>query len=203
MSYPSPFGSILDPFYHEGEMKKNKNIINQNFLNKIEPEKAVEILKILSKENKVIAKRIRDLFIQKTQEVDVEFIVSDVLLNSDILEVLDVCDKSGFSCDGVDSVERSAGVVEEALEPHRNKMQSYHSIGMLYQEMIFCMGIILGLKRFENESEPEFKNWAATVFDGIANNILNDWKQNCGDQKLIKTVDDFAANLKEELLQSI
>jgi hypothetical protein len=176
-------------------MDKNKIVSDQNIFSIIEPQEALQILKILSNEDKNLAKRIEDLFVQKAHEVDVESIASDVFSDLDFLDVEDLWDRSGSTRDGyVDSGEESWRMVEEVLEPHINKMKRYHSMGMFYEEMLFCMGIVSGLNKFENESKSEFKDWAADVSDGLADNILNDWKKSCKDPKLMKAMDDFIAS---------
>ena len=54
-------------------------------------------------------------------------------------------------------------------------------------------GVISGLNKFENESKSEFKDWAEDVSDGLADNVLNNWKKSCKDPKLMKAMDDFIA----------
>lgn len=176
-------------------MAKGKINSDQNIFNAMEPQEALQILKILSNEDKNLAKRIEDLFVQKAHEVDVESIASDVFSDLDFLDAEDLWSRSGATRYGyVDPGEESWRMVEEVLEPHINKMKRYHSMEMFYEEMLFCMGIISGLKNFENESKSEFKDWAADVSDGLADNILNDWKKSCKDPKLMKAMDDFIAS---------
>ncbi len=176
-------------------MEKSKTVINQNVFSLMEPQEALQILKILSNEDKILAKRIEDLFAQRAHEVDVESIASEVFSDLDFLDVKDLWDGSGATRDGyVDCGEESWRMVEEVLEPHINKMKRYHSMGMFYEEMLFCMEIISGLNKFENESKSEFKDWAADVSDGLADNILNDWKKACKDPNLMKAMDDFIAS---------
>lgn len=180
-------------------MTKSKIINNQNIFDIIEPQEALQILKMLGNEDKNLAKRIKDLFVQKAHEVDVESIASDVFFDLDFLDVEDLWDRNGATREEgyVDPGEEAWRMVEEVLEPYIHKMKRHHSMEMFYEEMLFCMGIISGLKQFENESKSPFKDWAADVSDGLVDRILDDWKKSCKNPKLMKAMDDFIASETE------
>ena len=61
-------------------MEKSKTVVNQNVFSLMEPQEALQILKILSNEDKNLAKRIEDLVVQRAHEVDVKSIASDEML---------------------------------------------------------------------------------------------------------------------------
>ena len=71
-------------------MAKGKINSDQNIFNAMEPQEALQIFKILSNEDKNLAKRIEDFFVQKAHEVDVESIASDVFSDLDFLDAEDL-----------------------------------------------------------------------------------------------------------------
>ena len=175
-------------------MNKAKTESKQDVLNMIDAEEALQILKILCKEDEDLAKRIEDIFIQRAKEVDVESIAGEILSDLEFLDVENLWDRSGSSRHGyVEPIDEAYIMITEVLKPHIDNMKRYHAMGMFHEEMIYCMGIISGLKEFDEVSDTEFKDWASDVSTSEIDDILNDWKKSCKDPKLKKAMDKFIA----------
>ena len=173
---------------------KKKDIIGT-----ITPNQAFVILKDLAREDKNTRKRIEQIAIKYLENVDIEEIADDIFYNLDIIEVEELWDRSGTSRFGyVDSTEEAWVMFEEALEHHTDELRRYHDRSMTTQAKQYCMGILKGIYRFQNESESEYKDWAVDAPEEFFHRILNDWKKICEDPKDLENMDNF---IEQECLE--
>ena len=77
----------------------------KNLLNKISPDEALEILKILAKNDKQIKKKILDIAENMIKDVDYESISDVVFWALDAIDVHDLWNSSGPTADGYISTE--------------------------------------------------------------------------------------------------
>jgi hypothetical protein len=54
-----------------------------------------------------------------------------------------------------------------------------------------CMGLLLGLERFEHESTTEFKDWAPDAPLAFAGTVVNAWKAGSPGRADVKAVKTF------------
>jgi hypothetical protein len=54
-----------------------------------------------------------------------------------------------------------------------------------------CMGLLLGLERFEHESTTEFKDWAPDAPLAFAETVLDAWKAGSPSRADVKAVNTF------------
>lgn len=180
-------------------MRKNERIIekqntadSKKILDTIEPSEALQILKILCQEDTSIKKRVEDMFLNQIRGVDVSEIADEVFSDLDSLDVEDLWDRSGSHRDGyTDPGDAALEMIEEVIEPHLKDMQRLHSLGMLREEMRYCMGVISGLHMFENKATTEFKDWAVDMPGELASDILMEWKKSCHSPDLLTEMEKF------------
>lgn len=177
-------------------MTKCKISKTQKIIDAIEPIEALKILKLLSENDRTLAKQIEKLFLEQVQKIDMEDIAVDVLAELDFIDVEDLWERSGSTRDGyIEPGEEAWAMLEEAIGPYIEKMKRYHSLKMFEEEMACCMGLISALHQFENESESEFKEWAVDAPLSIADDVLSTWKESCKDPELRQTMENFIAKL--------
>lgn len=58
-----------------------------------------------------------------------------------------------------------------------DQIERYHAMGMAKQELETCMGVILGIYRYEKESKSEFKDWCMDIPAGFAEDLLDEWRK--------------------------
>jgi len=76
----------------------------------------------------------------------------------DSIDVQDCWDRSGSSRDDYTSPDEAAAeIIEEELQPFFDQVERYHELGMPEQEGAYCMGVIFGIYRYEQESKSEFR----------------------------------------------
>jgi hypothetical protein len=168
----------------------------QDVFDMIEPEEALPILRTLINEDKVIAKRVKDLFIQELRDVDVEAIAEDVTTDLEMLDVVDLLGMTGEGMSGghTDAWEAAEIMVNGVLEPHIQRMKRLRTLEMFHEEMLFCKGLIAGLYSFQNESDSEFKDHAEDICSDLADKIVEDWKASCRNLEWKEAMDDFLDN---------
>ncbi|MFI5344667.1 MAG: hypothetical protein ACHQUC_10670 [Chlamydiales bacterium] len=67
-------------------MTKCKTSKNQKIIDTIEPIEALKILKLLSENDRTLAKQIEKLFLEQVQKIDMEDIAADVLAELDFID---------------------------------------------------------------------------------------------------------------------
>src|SRR5438128_5668073 len=95
---------------------------------------------------------------------DLDETAEEVFLILDSIDVQDCWDRSGGSRDGYTSPDEAAAqIMEEELQPFFDQVVQYHELGMPEQEATYCMGVILGIYRYERVSKSEFREWSVDV----------------------------------------
>lgn len=165
---------------------------NQNILNKIKADDALVILKNLAMENPNIAKKIDQIAIKHLSSINPDDIASQVYFELDNISVEEVWDNSGSTSYGyVEPTDMAWEMFEEALEPFMEKMKNYQKLSMHAEVKMYCMGILKGIYKFENESTSEYKDWATDAPKNYFDNILDDWKKTCKSPKDEKEMEEF------------
>ena len=87
-------------------------------------------------------------------------------------------------------------MIEDVLTPYLQELARYQRLGLDTAAREQCIGLLLGLWRFEHESTNEFKDWAPDAPLGFAGVVLDAWQQELPKGADVKTVKAF---LKDEL----
>ena len=160
-------------------------ILDNDRINKVLAEmtggEALEILEILADEDPTIAERIVEIFYEELhgeEGVEIEDIAADVFDELESLEVEELWEKSGSTRYGyVDPYEYSWEMIEERLDPFWEEMHRYQKLGLQAEAKKCCLGIMIGLHRFERDGENEFKNWAADAPQSYIEHTFSEWKE--------------------------
>lgn len=175
-------------------MEKQETVDSKKTLDidTINPLEALQILKMLCQEDTNIKQRIEDMFLKQVRGVDVSEIADEVFSDLDFLDVEELWDRSGSHRDGyTDTGDAAQEMIEEIIEPHLKNIERLHSLGMLQEEMRYCMGVILGLHMFENEATTDFKDWSVDIPEELASQILMEWKTSCHSPDLLTEMEKF------------
>jgi hypothetical protein len=126
------------------------------------------------------------------QEVDSEDVAEDVFAALDSLDMETLSGRSGRNAHGYTSPDEAAyEMFEEELEPFIEQITRYHELKMYTEECLYCMGVLKGMYRFEQETVSEYKDWAADVAEECFGVVLNDWRKSCGDPSLIAKMMEY------------
>jgi hypothetical protein len=109
-----------------------------------------------------------------------------------MLEVEEVWDRAGPKRHGyVDPGEAADEMVEEVVEPFLQELRKYQKLGMRAQANQTCMGLLLGLYRFERESRSEFKDWAGDAPIAFAEAVIDAWQEGVPEQADVRKIKEF------------
>lgn len=155
-------------------------------------EQAIDVLCRLTKEGGAISEAILGEAKRILSLVDIDEIADQVFFQLDMIDVQDCWDRSAATRDGYVSAEDAAmELIEEELQSFRDQITRYHELGMDEQERDYCIGTILGLYRYEQESKSEFKDWCADMPFYSAKSILQELRKQDGIPSASATLNGF------------
>src|SRR3989338_6053391 len=177
-------------------MKRKESPKIEKILENIGVGDALNILKTLAKENKDIADQIEDITKNSLKDIDIDELAEEVYSDLSYIDVEELWNRSGRTKDGyVEPIEMADEMIEESLRPHFEEMCKYKKLLMHKEAKYYCMGILKGVYRFEDESPSEFSEWATDTFSNFSYTILERWKEICKNQKDIKELKEFIKNI--------
>jgi hypothetical protein len=87
-------------------------------------------------------------------------------------------------------------MIEELMEPFLEELRKYQALGMNTEANGMCMGLLLGLYLFEDESTSEFKDRAPGAPAIFAEAVVDAWKAESPSRADVAAVRAF---IEEEL----
>jgi hypothetical protein len=142
------------------------------------PEQALEIIKRLSGKGGALGEAVLSEAKNLLSETDPDQTAEDVFFALDTIDVQDCWNRSGRSRHGYTSPDEAAvEIIEEELKPFLDQIERYHELGMPEQETAYCMGVVLGIYRYEQESTSEFKGWAGDTPGEYAGFVMSKWRE--------------------------
>jgi hypothetical protein len=161
-------------------------------IRKLTAEQALRVVMRLSDKGGRIREAVLAEARQLLGEVDLDKIADDVLSVLDSIDVHDCWDRAGSSHDGYTSPEDAAvELLEEALQPFVDQVGRYRDLGLSKEETVYCMGTILGLYRYEQESRSEFREWSVDIPIECAGDLLAQWRKRRRDSASSIAMDEF------------
>jgi len=168
-------------------MKDPREIIDH-----LSPTDALSILRTLAASDEGLAARIAGIATAHLSEVDPEEVAAELYDELDGLEVEEVWDRAGRTRHGyVEPGEAADQMIEEVLEPFLEELDKYQKIGMNTEANRMCMGLLLGLYRFDHESTSKFKDWAPDAPSAFADSVVDAWKDGSPSRADVKAVRAF------------
>jgi hypothetical protein len=140
-------------------MAKRSATKRDDVIEKLTPQQALAILKRLSENEGEIRDAVHTEARTLLQAVNLDETADEAFFVLDSIDVQDCWDRSGSSRYGyTEPSEAAVELVEEELQPFYDQAARYHELDMPEQEMTYCMGVILGIYRYEHESSHNFGN---------------------------------------------
>jgi hypothetical protein len=160
-------------------MSKNTNSIsNKDILEIIRPDDALQILRQLVKQSNEMREKIQQLAMEILSDVDSESITDDVYFELDGLDVEELWERSGKTRHGyVDPVDEAFEMFEEVIKPFIDEMKRYQKMGLNKEAKNYCIGIIKGILKFDEESDSEFSEWAVDIPSEYLSIVVDEWKK--------------------------
>lgn len=166
-------------------------------INRLSPNDALQVLKTLARDDESLAARIAEVATAHLSEVDPEDVAFELYHELDSLEVEEIWDRAGPSRDGyVEPGEAADQMIDEIIDPYLEELKKYRALGMNAEANRMCMGLLLGLYRFEDQSSSTFKEWAPDAAGIFADAVVDAWKAGSPSRADVEALKTF---IREEL----
>jgi hypothetical protein len=147
-------------------------------IKKLTAEQALDVVKRLSEKGGEIGEAVLAEARNLVMAIDIDDTANHVFFVLDSIDVQDCWDRSGRSRYGyTEPSEAAVELVEEELQPFYDQAKTYRALGMPEQETTYCMGVVLGIYRYEHESKSEFRKWCVDVPLECAGYLLDTWRE--------------------------
>jgi len=125
-----------------------------------------------------ITKKAYEIAMKIVVNIDADEIMDEVCYALDALEVDDLYALSGKTRDGyVDPNDKSWEMFEESLQPFIDEMIKNQQRGLSSIAKTHCIGIIKGLRMFEEESCSDFKDWVTDAPGEYVDTVVEEWRK--------------------------
>jgi hypothetical protein len=150
----------------------------RKFIASLNAEEASQILKDLLNEDPALTKIVYDIALKVTANVDADEIMEDVFCELDSLDLDDLNSRSGGTRYGyVEPCEAAWEIFEETLDPFIDEMKKNQHRALPAAAKAYCIGIINGLRKYEEESSSDIKDWLEDAPGEYAKTVLEEWKK--------------------------
>ena len=166
--------------------------MKDNMIDRISPDQALQVLRHLASSDPKIKKRIEQEAEQILKDIDVEGICEEVYSALEGIDVEELWARSGSSRHGYSSPEdMAAEMMEEELKPFSQEVFKYVEMGMAKEAKLYCMGVLKGIYRYEQESKTQFKDWATDIPGECFAHLLDEWKKRADNEDDLKEMNEF------------
>jgi hypothetical protein len=163
-----------------------------SLISKLTGAQAREVVRRLASKDGAMSEAVKTVAKEVLSAIDIEETADEVFYTLDDIDVHDCWDRAGRSYDGyTSSGEAAVELVEETLQEFYDQADRYHKLGMIMQEHLYCMGVVLGIYLYEYDSQSEFKDWCIDVPIECAGFLLETWRKRTTDTALLSAMDDF------------
>jgi hypothetical protein len=143
---------------------------------------------------------IRDAIVAEAMTLLSEFsldgVTDEVFDALDLVDIQDCWDLAGRLAGGSQDgrappSDAAIDIIEEELQPFFDQVERYHALGMIKQEATYCMAVLLGVYRFEQESESEIKQLVEDLPAECAARLLDEWQGRNPDKTGVDAMNAF------------
>jgi len=150
----------------------------KSFLQGLNADEASQVLRVLLEDSPDLLKKAYEIAIKVVGDVDAEKISNDVFCELDSLDVDVLSGRSGRTRYGyVDPADASWEMFEEALDPFIHEMKKNQQRAQPAVAKAYCIGIINGLRAYEEGSRSEFADWVTDAPGEYIDTVVEEWKK--------------------------
>jgi hypothetical protein len=141
-------------------------------------DEAARVLNDLLDNNPDLMKKAYDTAMKAAGEVNAEAIMNKVFTSLNRLDGDDLSSRCGRARHGyVEPGEAAWQIFGEALDPFINEMKKNGKRGLPAAAKAYCIGIIKGLWKFEEESSSDFAGWVEDAPGEYVDTVVKEWKK--------------------------
>lgn len=161
-------------------------------IEKLTSEQALEIIERLCQKGGGLRETIVTEAMNLLAEFSLDEVADEVCDVLDLIDIEDCRDRTGGSPVGETSPEEAAAeIIEDDLQPFIDQLETYHELKMPEQEAAYGMGILLGIYRYQHESNSEFRQLTEEMLADAAANLLEAWQERNPEQARIDAMHTF------------
>jgi hypothetical protein len=152
------------------------------FVKSLDENEASRVLRILLNDNPDLLGKVYEIALKVTSDIDVDTIANQVFNSLETLDLDDLNSRAYASHGYVEPTEVAFELFEETVYPFIREMKINHSRSLPVIAKTFCIGIIMGLWRYESESSSDFSGWVEDVPFDYIDTVINEWKKGNPDE---------------------
>ena len=162
----------------------------------LDPQEAREVLRRLWQRGGKLRETIAEEMEEYLRTVDSEEVAERVFSDLDLLTREDLWDRSGRTSHGYNHpAEVAWEMVEEVIRPYLGEIERYWKVGMKEEALQCCLGTLIGIYKFQMESDSNFKEWAEDDPREAFSWVRDEWNRKYRD-------DALTSRLETELSES-
>lgn len=155
---------------NRSEMKK--------FIQTLSAYEAAHVLTDLLYNDPALVEKAYDTAMKLAEAVDADAIKNDIFYRLDGLDADDLNSRSGRTRHGyVDPSEAAWEMFEEALDPFVYEMKKSQERALPAAAKAHCVGIVMGLLKYEKESVSDFSEWIVDAPGEYIDSVIEEWKK--------------------------
>ena len=144
----------------------------------LRPSEQATLLERLAKRRDAVGQAVRDEIERLVAAVDPDEVAGEVQVDLELIAVETILDRAGEDRHGYTAPHDAAWeVLEETLEPYRERLDWYRAAGRLDAYDAYALGVLQGLYDFHHESDAEWKVWAPDDAAEAFARVFDAWKR--------------------------
>jgi|GEM_PF-676328 len=173
--------------------KRKKTASATPLLDSLSAEQTQAVLARLICDDPALAARAEGVARDFLRIVDSEKIAGSLAGDLAEIEIEDVWKTSGRTRDGgyLYPSERAWEMMDEVVAPYKEEMTAYLRRGMTDESRLSCAGILLGIRRFERNSDSELFDEVPDYCDDAFSSIREEWEADVGDPGQVRLLARF------------
>ena len=165
----------------------------KSFLLSLKDSELSQVFNRLLADNPDLVKKAYDIAVAITDDVDEDSIMDEVYYALDALDVDELYARSGRTRHGyVEPHDEAWAMFEEAITPFLDEIVKCHNRNQPNAAKVHCIGIIKGLRKFDEDSISDFKDWVVDAPSDYVSSVVDAWKKGNPSENDISDVMLFA-----------
>ena len=150
----------------------------KKFIRSLNEDEAFRVLNNLLDDIPDLVKTVYDIALKVVDEVEPDEIMDEVFCTLNALDMDDLSGRSGRTRYGyIEPCDAAFEIFEEALQPFIDEMKKNYKRAMPAVAKAYCIGIVKGLWKYENEATSDFSGWVEDAPDICVDHVVAEWKK--------------------------
>ena len=148
------------------------------FIQSLNADEASKVLRDLLGDNPDLTKKAYEFAMKVTGDIDADDVMDEVFCELDRLDMDDLNGRAGRTRYGyVEPCDAAWELFEEALDPYIDEMRKNQQRALPATAKTYCIGIIKGLQKYEEESCSDIKDWMTDAPGEYIDTVIEEWKK--------------------------